>query len=79
LAKQFGFSTFFVVKILRLGRRGKQLATQRRGGDRKPRLTAEMRWLVRPELAAQNDLTLREMCRLAADNFDVSVSSSTIY
>lgn len=47
LASRFRVSTFFVVKVLGLHRRGEQLAAKQRGGRVKPILTTEMREYLR--------------------------------
>lgn len=78
LADRFRVSTFFVVKVLGLHRRGEQLAAKRRGGRVKPFLTAEMRDYLRNRLAAQNDLSLAEMSSLIEAEFGLTVSPPTV-
>lgn len=78
LAKEFCVSSFFVVKILRLYRRGEQLRAKARGGRVKPILTKEMRTYLRDQVVMQNDLTLSELSRLIDDNFGLTVSPPTI-
>lgn len=78
LARQFGISTFFVVKVLRLQRTGEPLAAKRSGGYRKPHLTALMREFVKAELTINNDLTLSELCERVAERFQTRVSSATM-
>lgn len=78
LANQFRVSTFFVVKVLGLQRRGEQLAAKRRGGRVKPLLTLRMREYLRNRLAAQNDLSLAELSRLIESEFGLTVSPPTV-
>jgi transposase len=78
LARQFGVSPFFVVKVLRLRRNGEQLAAKRCGGARKPYLTPPMRAFVREQLLAENDLTLSELCERVAKRFQTKVSAATM-
>lgn len=78
LAAQFRVSTFFVVKILGLHRRGDELAAKRRGGRVKPLLTNEMREYLSEQLAAQNDLTLSELSAVIEEKFGLKVSPPTL-
>ena len=78
LAAQFRVSTFFVVKILGLYRRGDDLAAKRRGGRVKPILTSEMREYLSAQLAAQNDLTLAELSGAIEEKFGLKVSTPTL-
>ena len=78
LANQFRVSTFFVVKVLGLNRRGEQLQAKRRGGRVKPLLTNEMREYLRNRLAAQNDLSLTELSDLIEEEFGLRVSPPTV-
>lgn len=78
LARQFGISTFFVVKVLRLRRGGKPLAAKCSGGYRKPHLTTQMREFVKAELTIKNDLTLSELCERVAERFQTKVSTATM-
>ena len=78
LAVRFRVSTFFVVKLLGLDRRGESLEARRRGGRRKPILTQEMREFVKAELERQNDLTLPELCERVETEFRASVSAPTM-
>ena len=78
LAAQFRVSTFFVVKILGLNRRGENLAAKRRGGRVKPILTPEMREYLRNQLSVQNDLSLTELSRLIKAEFGLTVSTPTV-
>jgi len=78
LAAQFRVSTFFVVKVLGLYRRGEQLQAKKRGGRVKPILTSEMREYLRKQLALQNDLTLPELSRLISKQFGLTVSTPTL-
>jgi len=78
LAAQFRVSTFFVVKILRLHRRGDDLAAKRRGGRVKPILTSEMREYLSERLARQNDLTLAELSDAIEQRFGLKVSPPTL-
>ena len=78
LANQFRVSTFFVVKVLGLNRRGEQLQAKRRGGRVKPLLTNEMREYLRNRLAAQNDLRLTELSDLIEEEFGLRVSPPTV-
>lgn len=78
LAARFRVSTFFVVKLLGLDRRGESLEARRRGGRRKPILTQEMREFVKAELERQNDLTLPELCERVETEFRLSVSAPTM-
>ena len=77
-ANQFRVSTFFVVKVLGLHRRGDQLQAKRRGGRVKPLLTLRMREYLRNRLAVQNDLSLAELSLLIEGEFGLKVSSPTI-
>lgn len=78
LANQFRVSTFFVVKVLGLHRRGEQLQAKRRGGRVKPLLTTEIREYMRNRLAAQNDLSLTELSLLIEAEFGLTVSPPTV-
>jgi transposase len=78
LAAQFRVSTFFVVKILGLNRRGENLAAKRRGGRVNPILTPEMREYLRNQLSVQNDLSLTELSRLIKAEFGLTVSTPTV-
>ena len=78
LATQFRVSTFFVVKVLGLHRRGEQLQAKRRGGRVKPLLTNEMREYLRTELAVQNDLSLSELSHRIDERFGLRVSTPTL-
>ena len=78
VATQFRVSPFFVVKVLRLHRRGEQLQAKRRGGRVKPLLTAEMREYLRNLLAVQNDLSLAELSSLIESEFGLKVSPPTV-
>lgn len=78
LASQFRVSTFFVVKVLGLARRGEQLQAKRRGGQVKPLLTLQMREYLRNRLAAQNDLSLAELSSLLESEFGLKVSLPTV-
>lgn len=78
LANQFRVSTFFVVKVLGLHRRGEQLEAKRRGGRVKPLLTSEMREYLRNRLAVQNDLSLMELSSLIESEFGLTVSPPTV-
>lgn len=78
LAAQFRVSTFFVVKILGLHRRGEDLAAKQRGGRLKPILTNEMREYLSQKLAAQNDLTLSELSITLEEKFGLKVSTPTL-
>ena len=78
LAAQFRVSTFFVVKVLGLHRRGEDLAAKQRGGRLKPILTNEMREYLREELAQQNDLTLSELSNRVSAQFGLQVSTPTV-
>lgn len=78
LAAQFRVSTFFVVKVLGLHRRGEQLQAKRRGGRVKPLLTSEMREYLRTELAVQNDLSLSELSHRINERFGLRVSPPTL-
>lgn len=78
LASQFRVSTFFVVKVLGLHRRGDQLQAKRRGGRVKPLLTLQMREYLRNRLAVQNDLSLAELSILIEGEFGLKVSPPTI-
>lgn len=78
LAAQFRVSTFFVVKVLGLHRRGEQLQAKRRGGRIKPLLTSEMREYLRTELAVQNDLSLSELSHRINERFGLRVSTPTL-
>lgn len=78
LAARFRVSTFFIVKLLGLHRRGESLEARRRGGCRKPILTQEMREFVKAELEKQNDLTLPELKERVAEKFHLNVSAPTM-
>lgn len=78
LAAQFRVSTFFVVKVLGLHRRGENLQAKVRGGRLKPLLTNEMQEYLRNELARQNDLTLAELSARVAERFGLRVSTPTL-
>ena len=78
LATQFRVSTFFVVKVLGLYRRGEQLQAKKRGGRVKPILTGEMREYLRNQLALQNDLTLPELSCRIRERFGLTVSTPTL-
>lgn len=78
LAARFRVSTFFVVKVLGLHRRGEQLQAKRRGGRVKPLLTNEMREYLRTELAVQNDLSLSELSQRINKRFGLCVSTPTL-
>lgn len=78
LARQFGISTFFVVKVLGLRRRGESLAAKQSGGYRKPHLTTQMREFVQAQLRMKNDLTLSELCESLSERFQVKVSAATM-
>ena len=78
LAAQFRVSTFFVVKVLGLYRRGEQLQAKRRGGRVKSVLTNEMRIYLRDQIAGQNDLTLSELRGRIDDKFGLTVSTPTL-
>jgi transposase len=78
LAAQFRVSTFFVVKVLGLHRRGENLEAKVRGSRLKPLLTGEMREYLREELVRQNDLTLLELSALISARFGLTVSTPTL-
>src|SRR5690349_17057112 len=78
LAAQFRVSTFFVVKVLGLHRRGENLEAKVRGGRLKPILTPEMQDYLRTELARQNDLTLSELSNRVSERFGLTVSTPTL-
>lgn len=78
LAAQFRVSTFFVVKVLGLHRRGENLQAKVRGGRLKPILTNEMQEFLRNELARQNDLTLAELSTRVGERFGLTVSTPTL-
>ena len=78
LAAQFRVSTFFVVKVLGLHRRGEDLNAKVRGGRLKPILTDEMQQYLRAELTRQNDLTLSELSDRVAEQFGLTVSPPTL-
>ena len=78
LATRFRVSTFFVVKVLGLHRRGEQLEAKRRGGRVKPLLTAEMREYLRDHLARRNDSSLAELSSLIEAEFGLTVSPPTV-
>lgn len=78
LAARFRVSTFFIVKLLGLHRRGETLAARRRGGRRKPLLNNQMREFIKAELEAENDLTLGELCQRVGEEFSTSVSAPTM-
>lgn len=78
LASRFRVSTFFVVKVLGLHRRGEQLQAKRRGGRVKPLLTTVMRDYLRDRLAVQNDLSLAELSSLIEAEFGITVSPPTV-
>ena len=78
LAAQFRVSTFFVVKVLGLQRRGENLAAKQRGGRVKPILTNEMREYLSRQVSAQNDLSLSELSRLISAEFGLTVSTPTL-
>lgn len=78
LAIQFRVSTFFVVKVLGLYRRGEDLSAKQRGGRLKPILTDEMQEYLRNELARQNDLTLAELSHRVGEKFGLTVSTPTL-
>jgi transposase len=78
LAARFRVSTFFVVKLLGLHRRGEQLQARRRGGRRKPILTEQIREFIKSELTERNDLTLPELCQRVEKQFSISVSAPTM-
>lgn len=78
LATQFRVSTFFVVKVLGLHRRGEQLQAKRRGGRVKSLLTDQMREYIREQLAIENDLSLGELGNLIEVEFGIKVSPPTV-
>lgn len=78
LAAQLRVSTFFVVKVLGLHRRGEGLEAKVRGSRLKPLLTDEMREYLRAELARQNDLTLAELSDRVSAKFGLTVSTPTL-
>ncbi len=78
LAAQFRVSTFFVVKVLGLHRRGENLTAKRRGGRVKPLLTPQMRQYLSDRLRAQNDLTLSELSEELSVEFGLQVSTPTV-
>ncbi len=78
LAAQFRVSTFFIVKVLGLHRRGEQLQAKARGGRVKPILTGEMREYLRSQLALRNDLSLSELSDRINERFDLRVSTPTL-
>ena len=78
LAAGFRVSTFFVVKVLGLHRRGESLAAKRRGGHLKPILTKQMREYLREQLRLQNDLTLPELSSRVSKQFGLTVSTPTL-
>jgi transposase len=78
LAARFRVSTFFVVKLLGLHRRGESIQARLRGGRRKPILTEQIREFIKAELAEQNDLTLPELCQQVEQQFNISVSAPTM-
>jgi transposase len=78
LAARFRVSTFFVVKLLGLYRRGAPLEARRRGGRRKPILGEPIREFIKAELTKQNDLTLPELIERVEREFHVSVSAATM-
>lgn len=78
LATQFRVSTFFVVKVLGLHRRGERLQAKRRGGRVKPLLSGEMREYLRNQIAVQNDLSLAELSNLIEAEFGLKVSPPTV-
>lgn len=78
LAAQFRVSTFFVVKVLGLHRRGENLSAKMRGSRLKPILTLEMQNYLRAELARQNDLTLSELSGRVTARFGLRVSTPTL-
>lgn len=78
LAAQFRVSTFFVVKVLGLQRRGESLQAKVRGSRLKPILTNEMQEYLRAELVRQNDLTLAELSGRVSEKFGLTVSTPTV-
>jgi transposase len=78
LAAQFRVSTFFVVKVLGLHRRGESLAAKQRGGRVKPTLTPQMREYLSNQLSVRNDLSLSELSRLINARFGLTVSTPTM-
>jgi transposase len=78
LAAQFRVSTFFVVKVLGLHRRGENLSAKMRGRRLKPILTLAMQDYLRAELARQNDLTLSELSTRVSERFGLTVSTPTL-
>lgn len=78
LAAQFRVSTFFVVKVLGLHRRGENLAAKQRGGRVKPILTSAMRESLRKHLALKNDLSSLELSGLINAEFGLTISTPTL-
>lgn len=78
LAVRFRVSLFFIVKLLGLERRGQLLQAKRRGANRKPLLSVQMRRFIESELTNQNDLTLSELCKRVMAEFAVRVSTATM-
>lgn len=78
LAAQFRVSTFFVVKVLGLARRGESLSAKTRGSRLKPILNDEMQDFLKEELVRQNDLTLTELSERVSERFGLTVSTPTL-
>ena len=78
LAKQFHVSLFFVRKVLRLKREGRDLVPRERRGWQKSLISPAIRQFVEQVLNQENDLTLLELAERVQTEFGVKVSTATM-
>lgn len=78
LAELFRVSTFFIVKMLGLHRRGESLEPKPHGGGAPAALNDDQREVLRAAVSERPDATLKELQKVLATQGRVQVSEATI-
>ena len=78
LAKRFDVATSFIIKLLKQYRETGNLAPRAHGGGKPAQLTPVHLETITDWIAANNDLTLAQLCDQFEQRYQVRVSRSTM-
>jgi transposase len=78
LAELFRVSTFFIVKMLGVHRRGESLEPKPHGGGAPGALNEDQREMLRAAVSERSDATLKELQKVLATKGRLKVSEATI-
>lgn len=78
LAKRFNVALSFIEKLIKQEKETGSIAPKGHGGGAKPKLTPKQKQVITDLVAADNDMTLVELCEQLKEHIGVRVSRSTM-